>query len=126
MEQAGDGGDLAGLAAASLESGAIFDLRTGRQIGHPSAGECSRGARSSTPDGAALVISGFFHKDTRTYDPDTGEQVGGVITDAFRAANGPSGTLLTSNQSGTARLVDFATREQVDPRSLGCTCRSWC
>jgi DNA-binding SARP family transcriptional activator/WD40 repeat protein len=103
------------LAVASLETGTIFDLRSGAQIGHPTGWLTLANEAFFTPDGDALVISGFQPQETLLFDPDTGERVGEVIDRAFRAANGPDGTLFVSDQSGAGRLVDVTTGEQVGP-----------
>lgn len=102
------------LVAASLETATIFDLRSGRQIGHPSGWGITAMNATFTPDGALVVISGFDLK-TLTFDPDTGDQVGEPIADAQLAVNGPNGTLATTDWSGTIRLIDLATREPVGP-----------
>jgi WD40 repeat protein/class 3 adenylate cyclase len=107
------------LVAAALETGTIFDLRSGRQIGHPSGWSTLATKAFFTPDGGLVVVSGFNPRQTLTFDPDTGDRVGDVITDAYLAVNGPPGTLVTTNDSGTIHLVDLATREPVGPPIVG-------
>jgi WD40 repeat protein len=106
------------LVVASLETGTIFDLRSGRQIGHPAGWTTLATNTFFTPDGAHVVVSGF-DLETLIFDPDTGDQVGSAIADASIAVNGPSGTLLTTNHSGTIRIIDLATREPVGPPMAG-------
>jgi WD40 repeat protein len=107
------------LVVTALETGTIFDVHSGRQIGHPAGWGTSATKAFFTPDGALVVVSGFNPRQTLTFDPDTGDQVGDVITDSYAAANGPLGTLVTTNDSGTIRLVDLATREPVGPPIVG-------
>ena len=107
------------LMVAALETGTIFDLRSGRQLGHPAGWGSSATTALFTPDGALVAVSGLDPGQTLTFDADTGDQVGDVISDAYVAANGPPGTLVTSDVSGTIRLVDLATREQVGPPIVG-------
>jgi hypothetical protein len=102
-----------------LETGTIFDIRSGRQIGHPAGWGTSATTAFFTPDGALVAVSGFNPRETLTFDADTGDQVGDVIPDAYLAVNGPPGTLVTTNDSGTMRLVDLATREPVGPPIVG-------
>jgi WD40 repeat protein/class 3 adenylate cyclase len=107
------------LVVAALETGTIFDIRSGRQIGHPAGWGTSATTAFFTPDGALVAVSGFNPRETLTFDADTGDQVGDVIPDAYLAVNGPPGTLVTTNDSGTMRLVDLATREPVGPPIVG-------
>ena len=76
-----------------------------------------------TPGGRLLVVSSVEEGVTRVFDPDTGEQVGEPIGDstapAVIASNGPGGTLVTSDFSGTIRLVDLSSRKAVGPPMVG-------
>jgi WD40 repeat protein len=104
------------LVAASLETGAIFDLRSGSLIARPTGWAITAMGATFTEDGALVVIAGL--DQTLIFDPDTGEQVGGPI-DAHQAVNGPGGTLVTADDSGTIRLVDLDSRKPVGPPMIG-------
>jgi WD40 repeat protein len=107
------------LMVAALETGTIFDLRSGRQLGHPAGWGSSATTTLFTPDGALVAVSGLNPGQTLTFDADTGDQVGDVIPDAYLSVNGTPGTLVTTSVSGTIRLVDLATREPTGPAFVG-------
>jgi DNA-binding SARP family transcriptional activator/WD40 repeat protein len=106
------------LVVASLETGTIFDLRTGRELGHPTGWGITAMGATFTPDGTLVVISGLDGA-TLTFDPDTGDQVGEPIADAQLTVNGPDGMLATTDHAGTIRLVEVATRQRVGPEIVG-------
>jgi WD40 repeat protein/DNA-binding SARP family transcriptional activator len=106
------------LVAASLETGTVFDLGSGRQIAHPSGWGIMATSATFTHDGSLVAISGY-DQQTLTFDPETGQPVGEPIPDAWVAVNGPEGTLVTTGTSGTMRLIDLATRRPVGPPIVG-------
>ena len=105
------------LASTAWETGTIFDVRSGRPLADVGGWGLLAIGVTFTPGGRLLVVSSV-QGPTLVFDPDTGEQVGEPIG-GVGARIGPGGTLVTSDFTGTIRLVDLSSRKRVGPPMVG-------
>jgi WD40 repeat protein/DNA-binding XRE family transcriptional regulator len=117
------------LAAAGATSGlagtaGLFDVATGRQIGHPLTGGNAYAAAAFSPDGGVLA-TGSTDGVIRLSDVTGDQQARSAFSVAPRAAVSlafsPDGqTLAVGASDGTVRLFDLATGRQIgSPLALG-------